>query len=133
MVTAVPLHIDALQDSDVAIRKKAATSLWLIGPEASQATPALLLALHDPDDGVRQAAARALGRCSPGTPAALAGLVTALKDKHAEVRAAAAGAFAEMWVAEKSSGERVILPSRARSVSEGPEDSSFTLRARGRA
>src|SRR6266404_6202823 len=130
-VAAVPLHINALQDSDAAIRKQAATSLWLIGPEASQATPVLLVALHDSDDGVRQAAARALGRCSPGTPVALAALVTALKDKHAEVRAAAAGAFAEMWVTEKSSGERAVLPPRARSVSEGPEHPSLTLRARG--
>src|SRR5438270_11888480 len=85
-VAAVPLHIDALQSRDAAIRKKAATSLWLIGPEASAATPALLVALADPDEGVRQAAARALGRCSSGTPAAIPGLVTALKDKHAEVR-----------------------------------------------
>jgi HEAT repeat protein len=109
-VAAVPLHIEALQDRDAAIRKKAATSLWLIGPEASAATPALLVALLDPDDGVRQAAARALGRSSSGTPAAIAGLVAALKDKNAEVRAAAAGAFAEIWVAEQSSGARTLVP-----------------------
>ena len=36
-VTAVPLHIDALQNPAAAVRKKAATALWLIGPEASQA------------------------------------------------------------------------------------------------
>src|SRR5947209_440434 len=57
---AVPLHIDALQARDAAIRKKAATSLWLIGSEAKEATPALLVALEDPDAGVRQAAAKAL-------------------------------------------------------------------------
>src|SRR6516225_9907291 len=66
-VAAVPIHINALQDQDAAVRKKAVTSLWLIGPEASVATPALLVALEDPDDGVRQAAAKALGRTSPGT------------------------------------------------------------------
>src|SRR5947209_15021673 len=77
---AVPLHIDALQDGDAAIRKKAATSLWLIGPEAREATPALLVALLDTDNGVRQVAARALGRSSSGIPAAIAGLVAALKD-----------------------------------------------------
>src|SRR5436309_1555747 len=101
-VAAVPFHIEALQEVDAAIRKKAATSLWLIGPEASAATPALLVALEDPDGGVREAAAKALGRCSSGTPAAIPGLAAALKDQHAEVRAATAGAFAERWVAEKS-------------------------------
>jgi HEAT repeat protein len=109
-VAAVPVHINALQDRDAAIRKKAATSLWLIGPEAIEATPALLVVLEDPDDGVRQAAARALGHCCPGTPAVIAGLVAVLKDKHAEVRAAAAGAFAEIWAAEKTSGDRTLVP-----------------------
>jgi HEAT repeat protein len=107
-VVAVPLHIDALQDRDPASRKKAATSLWLIGPEASAATPALLVALADPDDGVRQAAAKALGRCCPDTPAGSRGLLAALKDKDAQVRAAAAGAFAEIWAAEKSPGNRAV-------------------------
>src|SRR5438876_6686716 len=89
-VAAVPLHVHALQDPDAAIRKKAATSLWLIGPEASEATPALLVALKDSDAGVRQAAAMALGRTSPGTAAVIGGLMAALKDKNAGVWAAAA-------------------------------------------
>src|SRR5262249_32658258 len=103
-VAAVPLHLAALQDREATIRKKAATSLWLIGAEAKEATPALLVALEDPNEGVRQAAARALGRTGAGAPTVIPGLVAALKDQHAEVRASAAGALAELWGAEKPHG-----------------------------
>jgi HEAT repeat protein len=106
-VAAVPAHIEALQNRDPAVRRKAATALWLIGPEASNATPDLLHALKDPDEGVREAAARALGHCCRSPVWAVpAGLVAALKDKHAEVRAAAAGAFAELWAAKTPLDER---------------------------
>src|SRR5438094_3377963 len=60
---AVPGHIQALKSPDASTRRKAATTLWQIGEEATAATPALIqLAARDADPEVRQAAVKALGR-----------------------------------------------------------------------
>src|SRR5262249_41644436 len=77
---AVPDHVKALADKDVAVRQKAAWALWQIGAYAKTATSALLLAVKDPDPEVRAMAAKALGTVSEGTPDAVPTLVEALED-----------------------------------------------------
>jgi len=47
---AVPALIEALRDSDVEVRQRAAIMLREIGPAAAEAVPALIEALRDPDE-----------------------------------------------------------------------------------
>ncbi len=75
------------------VRKAAATSLGIIGPEAKVAVPALTKALHDKELLVRSEAATALGRIGKG---AVPGLIEALQDKDSEVRYDAAYALGQI-------------------------------------
>jgi HEAT repeat protein len=96
---AVPALIQALGDSDSAVRRAAAEALGDIGDP--QAVPALIQALGDSDWDVRWAAAKALGKL--GDPQAIPALIQALGDSDWDVRFAAAWAlgndvrFAAAW------------------------------------
>jgi HEAT repeat protein len=129
---AVPDHVKALADKDVAVRRKAAWALWQIGPPAKTATPALLVAVKDPVPEVREMAAKALGRVSERTPDAVPTLVEALEDPQAGVRATAADSLANIWLVDKgpeqieqerreAGGEGDKRPSRATKESDAEE------------
>jgi HEAT repeat protein len=119
--SAVPGHVEALKSQDATARKKAATILWQIGPEAKAATPTLLQTAKDPEREVRVAAVKALGQTAQGTQDAIPVLIESLKDEDAEVRAATANSLAETWrymvPTGRSGGERQptrTMPSDAR-------------------
>jgi HEAT repeat protein len=112
---AVPDHVKALADKDVAVRQKAARALWQIGAYAKTATPALLLAAKDPVPEVREMAAKALGTVSEGTPDAVPTLVEALEDSQTGVRGAAALSLAHIWLVDKR-------PERIERERRGEED-----------
>ena len=84
----VALH--ALGDEDKYIRAVAAGALGKLGPEASEAIPALTRALADPEAYVRQEVAKALGEIGPE---AVPALILALKDESGGVREAAVKAL----------------------------------------
>src|SRR5260370_15316566 len=93
-----PLHqgkpasywIEALQDSDAQVRRKAAGALADL--KAPDAVPQLITALKDRDGGVRSRAAEALWSIGPEAGTAVPDLTLALKDQSADVRMNAAGA-----------------------------------------
>ena len=85
---AVPALIQALGDSDWAVRRAAAGALGAIGDP--QAVPPLIQALGDRSENVRRAAAEALVKI--GTPA-VSPLIQALGDSDWAVRRAAAEAL----------------------------------------
>src|SRR5262245_6711346 len=112
---AVPDHVKALADKDVALRQKAAWALWQIGAYAKTAPPALLLAVKDPVPEVREMAAKALGTVSEGTPDAVPTLVEALADPQTGVRVTAALSLANIWLVDKR-------PERIERERRGEED-----------
>jgi HEAT repeat protein len=71
---------DALKDSAVEARRRAADALRMLGAEAKAATPALIGALKDEDAQVRWNAAHALGGIGGGAKAAAPALIDVLKD-----------------------------------------------------
>jgi HEAT repeat protein len=83
--------VEALQSSDVALRKKAVFKLGNAGPADAAVFPALVEALKDPDPQVRAEAIRALAKCGHQARKAI-GELTELErqDGDAAVRAAAA-------------------------------------------
>lgn len=64
----------ALRDSDAAVRQQAGVALFIAGPEAAVAVPALIEALGDPDLMLRRLAAAALSMVGPPAKAALTAL-----------------------------------------------------------
>ena len=122
---AIPGHLEALKSQDAGARKKAATILWQMGPEAKEATPTLLVAAQDPEPQVRAAAVKALGRTAQGTQDAIPALISALKDDNAEVRAAAANSLTETW--------RWMLPGRGPAQIQAPPRDEKTGQAKQRA
>jgi HEAT repeat protein len=89
---AVPALIQALGNSDSAVRRAAAEALGAIGDP--QAIPALIQALGDDWGNVRFAAAEALGKL--GDPQAVPALIQALGDDWGNVRFAAAEALGKL-------------------------------------
>lgn len=91
---AVPLLIEALQDSDASVRKGAAFALGAMGADAIEAVPYLLSALKDIDETVRMDVAVALRQIGPSDPsvltAAINDLITALTDEEIATRKGAA-------------------------------------------
>ena len=85
----ITAFIDALDDSQAAVRRSAVVALGRHRVE--RAAEPLAAVLSDADAGLREEAVRALGRIR--SPAAVAGLVTALRDDERAVRAAAAQAL----------------------------------------
>src|SRR5262249_30262903 len=62
----IPGLIQALQDDNPKVRKRAAIALERMGPKAKEAIPALEKALKDSDGDVRAAAASALEKIDVG-------------------------------------------------------------------
>jgi HEAT repeat protein len=91
-----------LQDSDVDVRRKAATTLLQMRGEAKPAIPALTSALQDDDREVRRLASRALGQLSPEAASSVSALQRLLNDPEPSVRIAAAFAIQELDPAETS-------------------------------
>ena len=89
---AVPALIQALGDSNSAVRAVAAWALGDLGDP--RAVPALIQALGDSDRDVRRAAAEALGAI--GDPQAVPALIKALGDSDRAVRRAAAEALVKI-------------------------------------
>jgi HEAT repeat protein/beta-lactamase regulating signal transducer with metallopeptidase domain len=90
--TAVPALIAALKDSDVKVRRAAASSLGNL--EDPRSVPALIEALRDSDSEVRACAAEALGDMED--PRSIPGLTAAIKDGSPEVRRRAIEAISNM-------------------------------------
>jgi HEAT repeat protein/beta-lactamase regulating signal transducer with metallopeptidase domain len=90
--TAVPALIAALKDTDVKVRRAAASSLGNL--EDPRSVPALIEALKDTDAEVRSCAAEALGNMED--PRAIPGLTLAIKDSSPEVRRRAIEAIGNM-------------------------------------
>lgn len=83
---------DSLNDKDVIIRAKAATSLGEMGIKAQSAVPALILRLNDPKAEVRKNAAFALVKIGE---AALPALMQALENDNIRIRQNAAFSLGE--------------------------------------
>jgi hypothetical protein len=89
---AAPALIQALGDSDWAVRRASAEALGDLGDP--QAVPALIKALGNGDRDVRRAAAEALGKL--GDPQAVPALIQALGDRSENVRRASAEALVKI-------------------------------------
>jgi HEAT repeat protein len=70
----VPVLAGALKDGDAITRRRAATLLGKLGPQAAEAVPALVDALHDDDGAVRHAAILALDGIGPEAASAVPAL-----------------------------------------------------------
>ncbi len=91
-VSAVPVLIEALKDSDEDVRRASAEALGKI--QDPQAVPALIQTLKDSDKDVRQASAEALGKI--GDSQAVPALIQTLKDSEWDVRRASAEALVQI-------------------------------------
>jgi hypothetical protein len=79
--------IDALNDPDVKVRRKAIVNLGMIGADAVDAVPALITILEkDPSRALRHQAAKALSKMAPASRAAVPALGKALTDVEPFVR-----------------------------------------------
>jgi hypothetical protein len=76
---AVPELIRTLSNPDPQLRRRAASVLGRIGPDAALAVPELIRLLDDPNPDVRHAAARTLGQIGPSAASAVPALVDRLK------------------------------------------------------
>jgi len=98
---AIPALIEALSDTDNIVRTSAAITLQVMGPDASNAVPALAKIVADTGGGpqtssgpfTRAAAAVALGKMGPAAAAALPTLKSVLQESHSAVRGSAAVAI----------------------------------------
>ena len=77
---------EALQAADLAERRRAATALHELGPEAKEAAPALRLALKDPDGEVQMWAALTLINNQSYDKAEIPVLIAALQHDNSVVR-----------------------------------------------
>jgi HEAT repeat protein len=92
--------VQALQDPDAKLRKKAAFKLGNVGAADPAVVPTLILAVKDRDAGVRAEAILALLKIGPAVPEAIPAFLEAQKDRDANVRSSAAKAL------EKIQGDR---------------------------
>jgi HEAT repeat protein len=89
----VAYWVQALQDSDVKVRRRAVQSLGNVGVADPATVPALIGAAKDRDAKVRGEAILALLRIGPDAREAIPVLTEAQKDKDAQVRSYAAKAL----------------------------------------
>lgn len=91
---AVSVLVEALNDSDVNVRKNAAFALGSMGSDGVEAVPTLLSTLKDSSSEVRMNVAVALRNITPASPAvqaqAIEELTAALQHEEATVRQGAA-------------------------------------------
>jgi HEAT repeat protein len=85
--------VQALQDHDARLRRKAAFKLGNLGTADAAVVPALTGALRDRDVGVRAEAALALLKIGPAAAEAVPAFRQAQRDRDARVRAYAARAL----------------------------------------
>lgn len=90
---AVPPLIDALRDQDATVRRAAARSLGIIGPDAKDAIMPLIGLLRDSDDLVKGAAGEALGEIGKEGKAAVPALTELYKSNNFDLRGIAGGAL----------------------------------------
>ncbi len=98
---AIPALIEALSDADKVVRNCAAITLKDMGPDASNAVPALVKIVADTGSGpqtssdplTRAAAAGALGNMGPAAAAALPTLKLVLRESVSDLRGSAAVAI----------------------------------------
>ncbi len=88
-----PKFIKRLHSEDVIVRRNAASSLALIGPDAVDAVPDLIEALDDRDKETRRSAAWAPAHIGPGAMEAAPALIENLSDSDEHVRGFAAMAL----------------------------------------
>ncbi len=89
----ISVLINDLTNKDATVRLSAVTALASIGPDAKEATPALITVLNDQDASVRGGAARALGKIGFATEAVIPALMMALEDQDEYVRVDVANAL----------------------------------------
>ena len=85
-----------LSDEDVAVRRRAASELGVLGAEALSALPVLRSSLTDDDREVRRLAAHALSEIGPAGGATVLMLQQALHDPELSVRLTAAHALQKL-------------------------------------
>lgn len=95
----------ALRDSPLEIRLAVADVLNDIGPEAKDATPALILALKDSNAKVREKSAEALGSIGKEAQAAIPEVKKLLRDPVAATRERAQEALAELMQSSSQAHE----------------------------
>lgn len=78
---SLPPLCTALSSPDPEIRKRAATALARIGPDAAPAVPDLIAALQDDNQDVRKQVIRALGQIGPAAASAVSVLAEEMKTK----------------------------------------------------
>src|SRR5947209_1743062 len=89
--------VQALQDPDARVRKKAVAKLRNVGPADPAVLPALVGALEDRDPHVRYEAVQALVSYGPGAEEALPALAEVQRrERNARVRAVAAQALEKL-------------------------------------
>jgi hypothetical protein len=93
---AVPVLIDLLGDEDDEVRYWSCSTLFWIGPDASEAVPTLATMLRSDNLYDRRNAVHALAAIGPKSGAALPELIEALKEEDAYVNWHAAFALAEL-------------------------------------
>jgi HEAT repeat protein len=89
-IHAVTPLIEALKDQDAKVRKAAARSLGVIGPEAKAAMVPLISALRDSNDEVKAAAAAAVREFGRDAKDAVPALTEMYKSTNNDLRAQAA-------------------------------------------
>ncbi len=90
--SAIPELIAALKDESVLVRRRAADTLGVFGPEARTAVPALIEVLKDPDPGTKQEssvseiATASLGQIGPDAKVAASAMMGILNTKDSSLR-----------------------------------------------
>jgi HEAT repeat protein len=88
--------VQALENPDARVRRKAVGALGNVGAADAQVVPALVRAVKDRDARVRAAAVLALLKIGPEAREAVPALTAARRDRDAQVRAYAAKALAKV-------------------------------------
>ena len=94
LAMSVPTLSRSLNDSQAAVRLRAAQTLALLGDIAASSSTPLLRATMDPEPAVKEAVLAAIAVIRPQTGDAIPRVALALKDPSGRVRAAAAQALA---------------------------------------
>ncbi|MBL7133421.1 MAG: DUF1287 domain-containing protein [Phycisphaerae bacterium] len=107
---AIPVLIRAITDNDEdeRVRMHAASALVEMGPQAAEATPALIQALKQRNEPVAKWAAQVLGEIGPAAKDAVPALIDALKGGDWEMRCCAAEALGRIGPGAKAAVPALI-------------------------